>query len=368
MISQNQPHSCHHLFEFNPDTHATRMPGRTLLLLVVCLILFLLINCGQDPLVFEEYHLSQIRSWVTEDSPLAGDYHDFIVTDSDILCATDQAGHRIVFMTSDGNLLHEQGRQGAGPIEYRKPTDIDAVNDTLYVYDSLNRRLHVLKENGDLIRIVRLNPPQLMPTGLTVGPGGRIFSPTGGYKPDGLLTVFQSNGQMETHLGELPGPTTMLIDAKIIREYAVRGEVAPFLENWTRAQATTDMGVIAISVAVPRAIKFASDGTVKWDVTIDFPEYRELVARYREINLTRSESAGVVMTLWRDVAPDKQGGCFLLLNDPEQLIVYHLNSKGILAERLICPDFDANCIYWMADTLWAFDYNQQLFAQFELMR
>ena len=330
----------------------------------VCLILVITIACGRPSSDIPTIPMTATTQWgAFEDSVATGGglITDFIIRSNGRISGADYQGDRILHYGTDGTFLGTLGREGAGPLEFRSPQEIDVQGDTLYVHDNGNHRVVVIGPGDELLRMVTLNPPRVIPTSFSVGPGGWIFGATRGYTPDGLLVVWAPDGRQHAILGELEHDATMLFDGELVKETALKGGVAPFLLNWATAQATSDGDVILIFIAQARAIKFTRDGSVICDRRLDIPEYEEIFTAYVAAN--RQSARGEVLTLWRDTAADEAGGCWLLLDLDAPLTVFHLNSDGYLTERLSGPDFSANRIHPYNGDMWAYDSRIETFLR-----
>jgi hypothetical protein len=122
--------------------------------------------------------------------------------------------------------------------------------------------------------------------------------------------------------------------------------------------------VVTLFVALARAQKYDAGGRLLWDRPLDFSEYDDLFTAYIEAN--RKSVRGEALSLWRHAISDGEGGCLMLLANPRQLTVYHLNGEGVLVERFAGPEISATRIYRHRNTLWAYVSSEELFLGFQL--
>ncbi len=341
------------------------MSLRPLRILIPLSVIGLTVACGRPgPAAIREIPLVEVARWGAFDDSVAtggGQVASFVVAPSGEVLATDWRGHRILRYDGGGRYLGSIGREGSGPLEFRQPAEIALVADTLYVRDSGNNRIAVIGPGRELVRTITLNPPRIA-TSFSVGSGGTILGATRGYPPGGLIVVWGPDGNQTSTFGELEHEATMLFDGQLVRDQALAGEVAPFLLNWGTTCTTSDESVVLAFYAQPRTCKYSLSGTLRWDVPLSFPEYESVRERWMAAN--RTSARGEVLTFWRDVVSDGAGGCWLLLNDPERLTVYHLARDGWLTERLTGPDAPAHRIHWADGELYALNLTTERFLRF----
>ncbi len=331
---------------------------------LLCLLLVVSISCERSQPVVRTISLATTALWGAFDDSVAtggGLIADFVILSDGQITAMDYQGDRILRYDPTGAFLGAIGREGSGPLEFRRPSEIEIQGDTLYVRDTGNNRIVLIDPGNEYLHTVTLNPARMIPTSFSVGPGGWIYGATHGYTPDGLLVVWAPDGRQIRVLGELQHEATMIFDGELVIETALRGGVAPFLHNWASACATTDGGVILLFMAQARAIKFSKSWEVVWNYALSFSEYEDVFSAYVEAN--RRSNRGEVLSLWRDTVADETGGCWLLLNIDAPLTVYHLTAEGNLSERYIGPDFSANRIYPHDGDIWAYDISIEMFLR-----
>jgi hypothetical protein len=341
------------------------MPHRPLRLTCFIPVMGLLVACGRpDAASIREIPLVEVARWGAFDDSVAtggGQVASFVVDPAGEVLATDWRGHRILRYDGAGRYLGSIGREGSGPLEFRQPSEIAVVADTLYVRDNGNNRIAVVGPGRDLVRTITLNPPRV-PASFSVGSKGMMLGATRGYPPGKLILVWGPDGNQTSTFGELEHEATMLFDGQLVRDRALAGEVAPFLLNWATTCTTSDESVVLVFYAQPRAQKYSLTGTLRWDVPLSLPEYETV--RERWIASNRTSARGEVLMFWRHVVSDGTGGCWLLLNDPERLTVYHLARDGRLTERLTSPDTPTHRIYWADGALYALNLTTERFLRF----
>jgi hypothetical protein len=341
------------------------MTFRTSRILCLLTAIVALVSCGRPgPASIREVTLVEVARWGAFDDSVAtggGQVAGFVVMASGEVVVTDRRGHRLLRYDRAGRYLGSIGREGSGPLEFRQPAEIAIVADTLYVRDRGNNRIVVIGPGRDLVRTITLNPPRI-PTSFSVGLKGTMLGATNGYPPGGLILVWGPDGNQTSTFGELEHEATMVFDGRLVRDRALAGEVAPFLLNWGTTCTTSDESVVLAFHAQPRAQKYSLTGTLRWDVPLSFPESEAVRERWMAAN--RTSVRGEVLTFWRDVVSDGAGGCWLLLNDPERLTVYHLARDGRLTERLTGPDTPAHRIFWADGELYTLNLTTERFLRF----
>jgi hypothetical protein len=69
----------------------------------------------------------------------------------------DFADQRVKAFSHEGNLLWAVGRAGAGPREFRNPTDLQRAPDgTIWITDPSNQRLSIIGDEGEFAKLVRI--------------------------------------------------------------------------------------------------------------------------------------------------------------------------------------------------------------------
>jgi len=69
----------------------------------------------------------------------------------------DEGNYRIIKLNSTGLLVDEFGKKGSGPGEFQSLTCMKIKNETIYILDARQRRLHILSLNGTLLKSIILD-------------------------------------------------------------------------------------------------------------------------------------------------------------------------------------------------------------------
>lgn len=135
-----------------------------------------------------------------EEPPVLGHLSAIAVADDDIYVADQQAG-RVHRFTRDGRYVNALGRQGEGPGELQRPSEVEVGPDgTVWVADPPSGRVTRFRPDG------RLHSLRRAPFGATdfgIVPGDRMIVPS--PTPDHLLAVVAPGDEI-TELA--PGPGT----------------------------------------------------------------------------------------------------------------------------------------------------------------
>lgn len=139
----------------------------------------------------------------------------------------DLGSRRVRFFGSNGQLLHEAGRQGNGPGEYQAPWSLARASaDTIIVYDYQLRRVSVLDSQGAFVRNVPLagsevSIDQVFPLEngdfIAVPAWSTASLPSdlnpGLYRPKQPIVRFLAVGLISDTLVSLPGQEISVSDA-----------------------------------------------------------------------------------------------------------------------------------------------------------
>lgn len=86
----------------------------------------------------------------TNDQSLLGDINRIIVTENgDYLIADKEIASEVFVFDSMGHFLHKIGKRGKSPSEYIKLEDISYYNQSVYIWDSGNRKILEYSLNGE---------------------------------------------------------------------------------------------------------------------------------------------------------------------------------------------------------------------------
>jgi hypothetical protein len=198
-------------------------------------------------LVFSGIPLTEVstqeREWRVDATPslsiegggpggVEGDLYDVrgIALLSDGSFAVADGLHRVLVFDGNGGHIRTLGREGSGPGEFGSIQAIQALGDTLVVFDfDNNRRVSYFAGDGSFVRstgaravplpmyLAVLSDGTLVGTRIYAEPtsmGGRAFSSSEGVwwgRGEIELLLFGTDGRIVESLGAFPGPQTMFV-------------------------------------------------------------------------------------------------------------------------------------------------------------
>jgi DNA-binding beta-propeller fold protein YncE len=172
--------------------------------------------------------------------------------------------------TKPGQPLRVFGRTGIGPLEFNYPrAAVIGPGGMLHVVDK-GGRIQTLTLNGEYVRDWHM--PQFdagKPTGLGVGPDGRIFAADTHYA---RVTVFRADGTLDQQFGTYgdgPGqfrlPTDVLVDPRgfiYVSEYGGNDRISKYTTDWTFVSSFGGRDAGEARLERPQGLCMAPDGTL----------------------------------------------------------------------------------------------------------
>ncbi len=104
----------------------------------------------------EPIEITMDESSVELADKIHADLTDFEVADGYIYL-TDIAGHRIIRVHEANKSIEFFGREGRGPGEFNRPSEINANSEYLFVLDSRNSRIQVFNKEMEMIHAIARN-------------------------------------------------------------------------------------------------------------------------------------------------------------------------------------------------------------------
>ena len=213
--------------------------------------------------------------------------------------AFDGAGHlyvfdtqadRIIVVDTDGALIHEIGRTGEGPGEFRSATEVVAMEDGgVVVADIGHRAYHLFDPNGDFMRMVRMggDPSSTTVSAHMAQRGADALITVSGGRTIAFSGFVSSGGEMPRP----PDPTTRpILRVLLAGEEVVRDTIADGWQPPTGESATGSRRKLEFSPELYWGV--LPDGTVAFS---DSSAYDIRIA---------AVGAGVARTLTRPLRPE----------------------------------------------------------------
>lgn len=98
--------------------------------------------------LFNDYNIIKLADI---EKGVIGNIDQVIISDTTIIVLDAFLSKSIFIFHTDGRFIRKLGQTGSGPGEYVKPISIDLDQDTLYVYDSGNGRIHKYLLDGEFV-------------------------------------------------------------------------------------------------------------------------------------------------------------------------------------------------------------------------
>jgi len=252
---------------------------------------------------------------------------DLIISPEGFIYILDSQDNNIKMFKKDGSFAKCIGRQGQGPGEFVRPWTISIIKDKIYVTDTGNRRIQVLSSEGNFIRSYKI--PVEYGTGLILDSKANLFLNTKGFKSPKLISVYDNQGNLVREFGALEGNLIEYYDFTLIKKQIKEGEIPDSFKNDLLLINDQSGDLFAVHRALNKLKKFASDGKLLKETEIEAEEYKEI---YKEF-LQKNESETNPSMFWgliyvNDLAIDRNGNLYVLLNIPSQMIIYVYSNDG----------------------------------------
>lgn len=259
---------------------------------------------------------------------------DLAISPEGFIYILDSQDNNIKMFKKDGTFVKCIGRQGHGPGEFVRPWTISIIKDKILVTDTGNRRIQVLSGEGNFIRSYKI--PVEYGTGLILDSKANLFLNTKGFKRLELISVYDNQGNLVRGFGDLESDSIEYYDFTLIKKQIKEGKIPDSFRNDLLLINDQSGDLFAVHRALNKLKKFSSDGKLVKETEIKAEEYKEI---YREF-LRKNQSEANPSIFWsliyiHDLAVDKTGNLYLLLNIPSQMIIYVYSNDGQYKGKLL---------------------------------
>jgi len=259
---------------------------------------------------------------------------DIAISPEGFIYVLDSKDNNLKVFNKNGTFIKCIGRKGQGPGEFVRPWTISIIEGKIYINDTGNRRVQVLSKNGEYLRSYKV--PAEYGTGMAFDDKGRLYLNTKGFRSSKLISVHDNQGNLLNEFGNLEGDSIEYYDFIQIKKQIKDGKIPNFFKNDILLTHDNRGNLFAVHRALNKIKKFSSDGTLQNESEIMADEYQDI---YKEF-LRRNKSETNQATFWGliyvyDLAIDKSGNLYLLLNIPSRMTVYVFSKEGKIRGKLL---------------------------------
>lgn len=184
------------------------------------------------------------------------------------LAVLDSQTNKVHLLTIDGETLNTFGREGNGPGEFQRATQLLYSENYLYVVDANLRQIKQFSYSGDFIQSFDVDTGMYDPY-VTLENDEAYFTMTMGENGN-LIRKTDLIRELTYHFGEAPGnefrPGNFEEEVRILR----RGEVPGFMKNLIKKHYNNNHLYVFLNT-LSRLQKYTSEGRLLWDKEINMP-------------------------------------------------------------------------------------------------
>lgn len=300
------------------------MKGKTNIALVFYILLFLsnqISFAEKKPFTKELILLGKFGGLDVPREQILANPCDLAVSSEGFIYVLDSRDSNIKVFKKDGTVIKCYGQQGQGPGEFRRPWTLSIIQDKIYVTDTGNRRVQVLSKEGDPLRSYRV--PVEYGSGMGFDEKGNLFVNTQGFRSPKLIAAYDNQGNLITEFGALEGDAIKYYDFILIKKQIKEGKIPDSFKNDELLISDNKGNFFAVHRAINKIKKFSSTGTLLNEAEIKVDEFHDIYKEFLRKNEGEiSQSIYWPLIYINDLAIDKLGNLYLLLNMPSQMIVY----------------------------------------------
>ena len=263
---------------------------------------------------------------------------DIAVSKEGEIYILDSRDNDIKVFKKEGTFIKCMGREGSGPGEFKRPWMLGLIEDKIYVADTGNRRIQVLSKNGEYLRSFRV--PIDYGQGMTIDSKGNLCLNTQGLKSPKLISVYNNEGNFLKEIGNLEGESIQFYDISRIKNQIRKGEIPDNFKNDILLDFDKTGNLFAVHLALNKFKKLSPEGESICTIEIKAEEYQKIYNAFRKRNdeIADLPFAYYPLAYINDLAVDKQGSLYILLNEPSRMIIYLFSNSGEFKGRLLGVD------------------------------
>jgi hypothetical protein len=259
---------------------------------------------------------------------------DLALSPEGFIYILDSQDNNIKVFEKDGTFVKRIGRQGHGPGEFVRTWTLSVIKDKIYVTDTGNRRIQIFSGDGNFTESYRV--PVEYGTGMTFDSKANLFLNTKGFRSPSLISVYDNQGNFVREFGSLEGDSIKYYDFTLIKKQIKEGKIPDSFKNDVLLIIDRSGDLFAVHRALNKLKKFTPDGKLLKETEIEAEEFKEI---YKEF-LKKNESELNPSIFWglsyvNDLAVDKTGNLYLLLNTPSQMTVYVFSKEGRIMGKIL---------------------------------
>jgi hypothetical protein len=296
------------------------MKNKILIFCISLLIFSLIAYTEKKPFVTELVLLSKFGGLDVPREQILANPCDLNVSSEGFIYILDSRDNNIKAFKKDGTFIECYGQQGQGPGEFRRPWTLSIIQDKIHVTDTGNRRVQVLSKGGDPLRSYSV--PVRYGSGMGFDEKGNLFVNTQGFRSPKLIAAYDNQGNLIAEFGDLEGDSIKYYDFILIKKQIKERKIPDSSKNDVLLISDNKGNFFAVHRAINKIKKFSSTGTLLKETEIKIDEFQDI---YKEF-LRKNEGETNQSIFWpliyiNDLAIDKLGNLYLLLNSPSRMII-----------------------------------------------
>lgn len=259
--------------------------------------------------------------------------NDLAVSQEGSLYILDSKDHNIKVFNRKGKFIHCIGRRGKGPGEFDRPWTLTILKGNLYITDTRNRRVQILSKKGKYLRSYKA--PVEYGQGMAFDSEGNLYISTKGFRSSQLISVYNKEGKLITHMGNLEGNSVNVYNMKKIKNQIQKEKIPDIFKNDLLLVVYKKSHLFAVHRSLPKFKKFSLTGKLLAEYPIKAEEYKSIYQTFLEKNKKEKNPAAFWMLQYvNDLAVDEEGNLYFLLNEPSQMTIYVYDDKGHFKKKL----------------------------------
>lgn len=288
---------------------------------------------------------------------------EMIITNQRELIISDAGENQIILFDLDGNVMKRIGRKGQGPGELNSPYSLFAFGDTIVVYELGNNRIQYLSKNGEPLFDVKckFDPGISTPA---FNEKGEAFLPTGGFRNKSLIRHFNSKGEELDAIGNIEGEGFDMFQMAAIRDAFIEKKIPPSYKNAILIRLSPSGDIYAIFQTLPLIKVYSPNGNLLKTIQLKIKEFEGIKNRYSKLNAKFKEegSSGFYpISFWKDAEFMENGDLILLLNNPDQMLLYQMSGDGQITGKYSGVEDEITMMAVQGNDLLAFGRDTHIF-------
>ncbi|PWN05035.1 6-bladed beta-propeller [Rhodohalobacter mucosus] len=184
------------------------------------------------------------------------------------LAVLDSQTNKVHLLTTDGEILNTFGREGNGPGEFQRATQLLYSENYLYVVDANLHQINQFSYSGDFIKRIDVDPAMYQ-TYVTLMNDESYYTMTMGENGS-LIKKSDVNSGATHFFGKAPGDEFQPGNFEKELRTLQRGEIPDFMKNDITKHISGDHLYVFLNT-LGRLQKYTSEGRLLWDKEINMP-------------------------------------------------------------------------------------------------